>query len=260
VQNGCSNPNETDGTPCTFDKCHQNSACKSGACDAGVAIDCDDDNPCTKDDCDPATGCTHSNVAGDCSDADLCTTGDTCKGGECVGTAVTCAPLDDCHVAGACDSNTGVCDDPRADDDSECDDGGGTCAAGKCIPLPGGAGGMGAGGAGEPGGAGEGTGGSVVTPQGGDNGMPVGGEGSEPGGGGAPGGPGKGGTSTTGGTDVVNEGGEAGIDPDRVFVRDPGGCSCSVPSSRSSNALWLAGLALMAAAARRRRQAPGRRA
>jgi MYXO-CTERM domain-containing protein len=262
VQNGCSNPNETDGTPCTFDRCHQNSSCKTGVCDAGAPIDCDDGNPCTDDGCDAATGCTHANIAGDCSDADLCTTADTCKGGECVGTAVTCTPLDDCHVAGVCNAKTGVCDDPRADDQTECDDGNGTCLTGKCVPLPGagGAGGMGAGGVGEPGGAGEGTGtGGTVTPQGGDSGMPIGGEGNEPGAGGVPGEPGKGGTSTNGGTDGPNEGGEAGIDPERVFVRNPGGCACNVPTSRSSNALWLAALALGAAVARRRRQAPGQR-
>jgi MYXO-CTERM domain-containing protein len=248
----CLFPDETNNTPCVFDKCHQNSTCQGGDCAAGEVIDCDDNNICTTDSCDPATGCKHVNVdGGDCSDNDLCTTADKCAAGKCVGAAVVCTALDDCHEAGTCNPNSGSCDDPRAADDTACDDGSGTCQAGKCEPNPG-SGGAG----GEPGAAGAGTGGSVVA-AGGEPGMPMGGEGNEPGAGGAPTEPngGKGATTSMGGTDSQN-GGE-GIDPEHVFVRDPGGCSCSLPSGQGPKALWLAGLALVAALARRRRAAAG---
>lgn len=250
----CQFPDETNNTPCVFDKCHQNSTCQGGDCAAGELIDCDDNNPCTTDSCEGATGCKHVNVdGGDCSDNDLCTTADKCAAGKCTGTTVVCKALDDCHLAGTCDAKSGTCNDPRADDDTECESGTGTCQTGKCEPIPSGGGAGGAGG--ETGTAGDGTGGTVVA-AGGEPSTPMGGDGT--GGtvvaaGGEPSGGGKGGATTSnGGTDVA-VGGE-GIDPEHVFVRDPGGCSCSVPSSQGSNdALWLAGLALVAAAARRRR-------
>ncbi|MEZ4311430.1 MAG: hypothetical protein R3F14_25625 [Polyangiaceae bacterium] len=38
-----------------------------------------------------------------CSDGNACTQSDTCQSGACTGgTPVVCAPLDQCHVAGAC--------------------------------------------------------------------------------------------------------------------------------------------------------------
>lgn len=60
-----------------------------------VAADCDDQNPCTSDACDPTTGCTHAPEAGRCNDDDNCTD-DACVGGECVSgiatpNGVTCA-------------------------------------------------------------------------------------------------------------------------------------------------------------------------
>ena len=42
-----------------------------GACKAGAGVDCNDDNPCTEDSCDPATGCSHTTI--DCDDSDACT-------------------------------------------------------------------------------------------------------------------------------------------------------------------------------------------
>lgn len=256
VMNGCSNPNEAGGTPCTFDKCHQNSTCLAGKCEAGVEIDCDDNNVCTTDSCDPLTGCKHVNInGGDCSDDNKCTTADTCSAGACVGTPAVCAPVDDCHLAGTCDAETGDCTAPRAPDETECDGGDGSCKLGKCEPNSTGTAGAGSGGetgvAGDGPGGTNGAGGSVVA-MGGEPSTPAGGEGNEPGAGGTPGEPGGGkGASSNGGTDT-HSGGE-GIDPEHVFVRNPGGCSCSVPSSQGSKALWLVALGLVAASARRRR-------
>jgi MYXO-CTERM domain-containing protein len=258
----CSNPDENNGTPCPSDLCHQNSTCQAGDCQQGEKINCDDGNPCTKDDCtDGAVGCTHEKLnAGDCSDNDQCTTGDKCVMGVCQGTPKVCGALDDCHLAGTCDSKNGSCDDPRADDDIECDNGNGTCQIGKCEPLPGtgGAGGEGAGGEPSTGGTAPngGTGGSV-SPAGGETTAGPGGEGNEPGPGGATGEPGKGGTTSTSGGTVTDNGGEEGIDPERAFVRNPGGCSCRVPSSGGSKSgLLVAGLAALVAVSRRRKAGP----
>jgi MYXO-CTERM domain-containing protein len=249
----CTYPNETNGTPCTFDRCHQNSTCQAGACDQGDPVDCDDSNPCTTDSCDLATGCKHvaDNVA-KCSDGDVCTNADHCKSGVCVGTDVACAPLDDCHEAGTCNAQSGVCDDPRSEDDKACK--GGHCETGKCVLDPIGSGG--AGGEGGLGAGGDGTAGSLT--QGGT--PPVvgsGGAGNEPTTGGEPTTPvetgGKGGKASGGSTS--NEAGAGAEEvPDHVFVRDPGGCACSLPGDQSSSGLaWLGVLGLAAAAASRRR-------
>jgi MYXO-CTERM domain-containing protein len=228
---GCSNDNEQDGTACVFNRCYQNSACQAGTCTAGEPIDCEDNNPCTEDRCDAEAGCVHVALDdGDCSDGDVCTTGDSCKEGACVGSAVECTAIDDCHVAGECDPRTGQCNDPRADDDISCEDGTGTCQAGKCVTTDAGVGGAGGGGEPSTDAAGQGAGGDGV-----------GGVSGE-----AEGGAAQGGTET-------HSGGQ-GTDPDDVFVRKPGGCSCSVPGSSSQSPPWLAALALLAALGRRRRR------
>ena len=58
-----------------------------------------------------------------CSDGSLCTTSDTCGGGTCTGTPVVCSALDQCHVAGTCDTGTGQCANPDAPNGSDCSDG-----------------------------------------------------------------------------------------------------------------------------------------
>jgi len=229
----CTYPNEDPNTPCTFDKCHQNSICANGACSQGDLIDCDDANPCTTDSCDPASGCKHvADNAPKCSDGDPCTDADHCKSGVCVGTDRVCNPLDDCHEPGTCSEQTGVCDDPRAEDDKACK--GGHCTSGKCVLDPVGAGGAG----GETGVGGDGTSGSVTQ-------------------GGVPGNPGETAGTTSGGkSSGGSTNNEAGVpeDPDHVFVRNPGGCSCSVPDSEGSLGLgWIGGLALAGLVAGRRR-------
>jgi hypothetical protein len=55
--------------------------CEDGVC-SGIAVPgCDDGNECTRDRCDPVTGCHHD--AGGCDDANPCTS-DTCTAGRCV--------------------------------------------------------------------------------------------------------------------------------------------------------------------------------
>ncbi|MDF3069708.1 MAG: Flagellar hook-length control protein FliK [Polyangiaceae bacterium] len=231
----CSHTPASAQTACPAeDKCHQNGLCSGtdDTCVQGPAINCDDSNPCTTDDCDPATGCTHvNNPSADCSDGDACTENDVCVAGVCGGKPKKCLALDACHEGGTCDPDSGTCDDPRSQDGKECP--GGACESGKCVLDPNAnVGGQGAGGdSSAVGGAASGGEGNAAA---GDDGTS-----------------GSGGTNSAG-TSSNGEGGEA-VDPTRVFQREPGGCSCNVPSSTPSGLSWLAGFSLVALLAARRR-------
>jgi hypothetical protein len=100
---------------------------------------CNDNNPCTDDSCDQATGnCVYTNDnTNTCSDNNACTT-DTCQAGVCTGaSSVTCAAAGTCHVQGTCDPSTGVCSNPIAQDGSACSDGNActteSCQGGVCT-------------------------------------------------------------------------------------------------------------------------------
>ena len=70
------------------DLCTKQDGCAGGKC-VGLAlqltVDCDDGIFCTDDLCSKTVGCYHTKPSKPCSDDDLCSTGDTCKGGACVG-------------------------------------------------------------------------------------------------------------------------------------------------------------------------------
>jgi hypothetical protein len=112
------------------------SACIDGVCCNSTASSCGQCQACnvpgSVGTCAPTTG-------GSCDDGNACTLVDACQNGTCVGGAsVTCSPSDQCHVAGICDSNTGICSNPVALDGSTCDDGNActqtdSCQAGVCI-------------------------------------------------------------------------------------------------------------------------------
>ncbi len=74
----------TEGTPCDDGSgCTVTDACALGQC-SGVALDCNDGNPCTTDACEAGKGCTHvADNAATCSDDNDCTVGDACSGGAC---------------------------------------------------------------------------------------------------------------------------------------------------------------------------------
>jgi len=88
----CSVVTSTDGQSCLpTDKCVKNATCQAGQC-AGKALDCNDNNVCTDDSCDPKVGvCIHANNAGLCDDSNSCTVGETCKDGQCVSPPSQCA-------------------------------------------------------------------------------------------------------------------------------------------------------------------------
>jgi len=71
------------------DLCTTGDQCTGGIC-VGADPDCDDDNPCTADSCDAATGqCKHESAplnGAKCDDGNPCTGADVCSEGKCAGT------------------------------------------------------------------------------------------------------------------------------------------------------------------------------
>ncbi|MGM0575859.1 MAG: hypothetical protein ACQEXJ_09040 [Myxococcota bacterium] len=119
-----------DGEPCT-----EQSTCQGGICQG--APNCSDNNPCTKDECDPETGCEHTPLAQGtpCDDGDMCTDMDTCQMGECTGTPTDCDDGNPC-TDDACDPTLGC---TSTDNEASCEDGdlctdGDTCVEGTCEP------------------------------------------------------------------------------------------------------------------------------
>jgi uncharacterized repeat protein (TIGR01451 family) len=147
------------------DACNGAETCGGAAgCVAGTPPDCDDQNACTADACDPASGCTHTPGPGctpcvtdaDCNDGNACTT-DSCTAGVCGSTpipgCVSCATDADCAddgnactaeacSAGAC-TTTPVPGCVPCATDTDCDDANActtdACTAGACgsTPIPG---------------------------------------------------------------------------------------------------------------------------
>lgn len=135
----------TPGTPipgcCTSNpECDNNNICDgietcvSNSCVSGTPLVCNDNNPCTDNNCHPTLGCQFPNNSLPCDDGDPCTAFDMCAGGVCVGgppagcTGSGCTDCDnnnvrdDCEELPDCDEN-GVPDacEPVGDDDNDCD-------------------------------------------------------------------------------------------------------------------------------------------
>jgi len=122
-----------DGNPCTA-----GDHCEDGACVSDGLTDCDDQDACTTDSCDPATGgCIYTLNADPCDDGDLCTTGDHCHLGSCIaGGALSC---DDGNVCtdDTCEALSGCVFSANA---APCDDGnpcslGDHCEDAWCVPT-----------------------------------------------------------------------------------------------------------------------------
>ncbi len=115
---GCRFENNT--SPCNDqDICTAGDHCQDGACMPGEPVDCDDQNECTDDACNPETGaCEHSYNRNRCDDLNPCTYDDKCIQGTCTGAAYFCNdgnPCTDdfCTGDGLCsfENSTGPCDD-----------------------------------------------------------------------------------------------------------------------------------------------------
>jgi hypothetical protein len=132
---GCQHHPAPDQTPCPDeDRCDGEEACQGGQCLAGLPPDCDDNNPCTHDGCDPASGCRHEPVAdgtscggGPCGPA-------TCQSGACVpGDPPSCDDQDPC-TRDWCNPLSGCVHNPLPDGHTcgECM----MCDSSQCVEVP----------------------------------------------------------------------------------------------------------------------------
>lgn len=140
------------------DLCTTKDFCAAGDCSPGEPLNCDDNNPCTNDICNPVKGCLHTNSSQPCDDLDPCTEQDSCSGGLCLGTLPKdcgddnpctddiCIPLAGCSY----NNNVNPCNDGNActvadmcnggscspGSTLDCDDGN-VCTADSCSPSNG---------------------------------------------------------------------------------------------------------------------------
>lgn len=116
------------------DACTKGESCKNNTCSGGTQINCDDNNECTTDSCNPTGGCEHKpSSGGSCDDKNSCTGPGTCAEGVCQAgpqncddgnpcTDDTCGPDGCLHT-----NNTAACDDGLFCNGAD------TCAAGACT-------------------------------------------------------------------------------------------------------------------------------
>jgi hypothetical protein len=114
---------DQNGQPCSTGVC-QNGTCASQC----VPANCDDNDDCTDDVCDPHAGCQHN--ATDCDDGNDCTV-DSCKSnGGCQHSGRSCDDGEECTTDG-CNPSTGECTTSPADNGTTCGDNQ-VCLKGKC--------------------------------------------------------------------------------------------------------------------------------
>lgn len=128
----------TDGVCEDGNLCTGPDYCENGKCKSGPEILCDDKNPCTKDFCEPSSGCQHTDISGSCDDGNVCTLGDHCEHGLCVFQSLLGCDDGNVCTLDYCDPRTGCVNEPIA---SSCDDGdpctqGDYCENGVCVPGP----------------------------------------------------------------------------------------------------------------------------
>ena len=153
-----------DGNPCTVDSCDpyfgvehtpiSGALCDDGnactpedRCDAGICrglgeLDCNDDNPCTRDLCSPETGCYTTNRDGvPCDDDNVCTINEFCSEGVCMvdeedpASQLNCddfnpCSIDTCDPVSGCDSSDFYADFTSCnllEDETE------VCVSGHCV-------------------------------------------------------------------------------------------------------------------------------
>src|SRR5262245_22468700 len=138
----CNDPNNLceacdDGNNQNGDGCNEN-------CQKECVGGCGDNNPCTDDSCDGATGLCKNvpNTNNTCNDNNLCTEHDACQSnGSCSGTPITCDPAAECFNDGVCNPADGLCDYTPKTQGSPCEDGdqcdGDESCDGNGVCLPG---------------------------------------------------------------------------------------------------------------------------
>ncbi len=126
---GCINaPNQddcTDGSLCTV-----GDQCMDGTCVPGPAPECDDENVCTDDLCDPQIGCVSKPNFAQCTDGNACTTGDACVQGECVITGELDCDDDNPCTDDSCDPEIGCV---NVANQGDCSDGNACTVGDHCV-------------------------------------------------------------------------------------------------------------------------------
>ncbi|OLD62949.1 MAG: hypothetical protein AUI47_10735 [Acidobacteria bacterium 13_1_40CM_2_68_5] len=132
----------TVGAPCDDgDRCTTADVCRllptGGVVCVGTPVNCDDQNACTSDSCDPLTGlCVHAEVS--CDDQNLCTT-DRCNPGtgQCEHFPVNCDDGNQC-TTDRCDPASGAClhSPVNCDDQNQCTLDSCDPASGQCVHQP----------------------------------------------------------------------------------------------------------------------------
>src|SRR5256885_4470 len=119
-----------DQNSCTVDRCNP----ETGQCEHAV-VGCDDGNPCTRDSCDSVSGaCQHDVTQGAaCDDGNACTRGDSCNAdGRCVGEPLVCNDDNPC-TADACVDGQCVFSPTVG---ASCNDGNACTTEDRCVQTP----------------------------------------------------------------------------------------------------------------------------
>jgi hypothetical protein len=133
------------GTQCNDGNlCNGIETCQDLACTSGTSLNCNDNNPCTTDTCNPATGCVHTTLAdgSSCDDGLVCNGTSTCQVGACTAGApppngTSCADGNPCNGAESCSNGLCAAGSPLPNGTS-CSDanvcnGPETCQSGACV-------------------------------------------------------------------------------------------------------------------------------
>jgi hypothetical protein len=127
-QRGTPLPVQSDNDRCTIDACDPATGQTVHTPDT-----CNDGTECTFDSCDPAVGCRHVNNSLRCKDGSACTLDDACSNGTCFGgVARDCDDHDEC-TAESCDLQQDRCGYTQVQDGTSCAAGAGTCRQGGCA-------------------------------------------------------------------------------------------------------------------------------
>ena len=133
-ESGCKNVNNK--LPCSDDSvCTIGDQCDGGQCVIGPPLACDDDNPCTDDLCDAATGCGHAGNDAPCDLGNECTVGDHCQSGACVFDSLLGCDDGNYCTTDSCDPESGCVHELNelpCDDDDVCTISD-HCHLGQCI-------------------------------------------------------------------------------------------------------------------------------
>jgi len=124
----CSDPAKADNTSCDdANDCTQTDSCQTGICTGSNEITCSASDSChDAGSCNPTDGqCSNPDKPDGeaCTGSNMCNQTNTCQVGVCSGSnPVTCAPPDQCHNTGVCNSNTGECSYTEKPDGTSCTD------------------------------------------------------------------------------------------------------------------------------------------